>query len=135
MAKQASVALKAVVSVISKGAKEKAMLEEDLRRMGCYGLIQWPWCIKYKKIVLELQQKRDNRWNRIVQQDPKKWMVVACERCTAFQSEARVWQCGEGKFTHLPHPKDGYPLSDCKDPRAKRLSEFFVPIFYPEKSA
>ena len=60
MAKQVSVALKVVVPVIPRGAEEKAMLEEDLRRMGCHGLMQRPWCIKYEKIVQELQQKRDN---------------------------------------------------------------------------
>ena len=51
MAKQAKVALKAMVPVITRGAEEKAMLEEDLRRMGCHGLMQQPWCIKYEKIV------------------------------------------------------------------------------------
>ena len=39
MVRQGTVALKMVVPVISKGAEEKAMLEEDLRRMGCHGLI------------------------------------------------------------------------------------------------
>ena len=38
-----------------------------------------------------------------------------------------------GKFTHLPHPKDKYPLSDCKDPKTKRVLEFLIPILYPEK--
>ena len=33
MAKLPTIALKAVVPVIPKGAKEQAMLEEDLRRM------------------------------------------------------------------------------------------------------
>ena len=41
----------------------------------------------------------------------------------------------EGKFTHPLHPKDRYSLPDCKDLRAKRLLEFFIPIFYPEKPA
>ena len=41
----------------------------------------------------------------------------------------------EGKFAHPAHPKDGYPLSECKDPRAKRLLEFLVPIFYLEEPA
>ena len=48
------VALKMVVLVIPKGAEEKAMLEEDVKRMGCHGLMLRPWSIKYEKIVLEL---------------------------------------------------------------------------------
>ena len=42
MAKQGTIALKTVVPVISRGAEEKAMLEEDLRRMGYHGLMQQP---------------------------------------------------------------------------------------------
>ena len=38
-----------------KGAEEKAMLEEDLRRMRCHRLMQRPWYIKYEKIMQELQ--------------------------------------------------------------------------------
>ena len=41
----------------------------------------------------------------------------------------------EGKFANPPHPKDGYPLPECKDPRARRMLEFVVPILYPEKPA
>ena len=54
MAKQGTVALKMVSPVIPRGAEEKAMLEEDLKRMGCHGLVLRPWCIKYEKIIQEL---------------------------------------------------------------------------------
>ena len=42
MARQGIVALKMVVPVIPKGAEEKAMLEEDLKRMGCHRLMLRP---------------------------------------------------------------------------------------------
>ena len=61
MAKLPTVALKAVVPVIPKGEKEQAMLEEDLRLMGCHSLMERPWCLKYEKIVVELLSSRDNR--------------------------------------------------------------------------
>ena len=41
----------------------------------------------------------------------------------------------EGNFSHPPHSKDGYALLDCKDPRAKRVLEFLIPILYLEKLA
>ena len=41
----------------------------------------------------------------------------------------------EGKFANPPHPKDGYPLPECKDPRARRMLEFVVPILYSKKPA
>ena len=54
MAKLPTVAVKAVVPIVPKGTKERAMLEEDLCQMGCHGLMERPWCLKYKKIVAEL---------------------------------------------------------------------------------
>ena len=41
----------------------------------------------------------------------------------------------EGKFVNPPHPKDGYPLPELKDSRARRMLEFVVPILYLEKLA
>ena len=51
MAKQGTIALKRVSLIIPRGAEEKAMLEEDLKRMGCHGLMLRPWSIKYNKVV------------------------------------------------------------------------------------
>ena len=59
MAKLSTLALKAVVPVVPKGAKEQAMLEEDLCRMGYHGLMERPWCLKYKKIVTEILASQD----------------------------------------------------------------------------
>ena len=41
-AKQGTVALKMMSPTIPKGADKKAMLEEDLTRMGCHGLMMHP---------------------------------------------------------------------------------------------
>ena len=140
MAKQGSVALKTVVLVIPRGVEEKAMLEGDLRKMGCHGLMQRPWCIKYEKIVQELQQKQDNRWHGTVRQDADKWMAVALRKVYSFLIRGegmatRGEKYAEGKFAHPPHPKDRHSLPECKDPRARRLLEFFVSTFYLENPA
>ena len=44
-------------------------------------------------------------------------------------------EISKGKFSNPPHPKDGYFLPKCKDSRARRILEFVIPIFYPEKPA
>ena len=133
-----TVALKMVVLVIPKGAEEKAMLEEDLKWMGCHGFMLRSWSIKYEKIVLELQQKRGNQWQGIVRQDPEKWTVAAWRKVYnfSFRGEGMATQgkkYAEGKFANPPHPKDDYFLPKCKDSRARRMLEFVIPIFYPEK--
>lgn len=39
----------------------------------------------------------------------------------------------QGKFAHTVDMKDEYPLRNCIVAREKRVLEFLVPIFYPEK--
>ena len=39
----------------------------------------------------------------------------------------------EGKFNSSINPKDGHAVSDCIDPRKRRVLEFVVPITYLEK--
>ena len=38
-----------------------------------------------------------------------------------------------GKFSGQVNFKDGYPVVDCKEPRARKVLEFLVPLLYPEK--
>ena len=39
----------------------------------------------------------------------------------------------DGKFKTSINPKDRHAVSDCIDPRERRILEFVVPILYPEK--
>ena len=39
----------------------------------------------------------------------------------------------DGKFSGRCNPKDGYTVVDCKEPRARKIFEFLVPLLYPEK--
>ena len=43
----------------------------------------------------------------------------------------RTWI--DGKFKTSINPKDGHAVSDCIDPRERRVLEFVIPILYPEK--
>ena len=48
----------------------------------------------------------------------------------------RVGQTGtwiDGKFKTSINPKDGHAISDCIDPRERRILEFVIPILYSEK--
>ena len=75
---------------------------------------------------------------RNLRQDSEMWIATAwhkvynfpiCKEGMTTQGEKFV----EGKFIHPPHPKDGYPLPDCKDPRARKMLEFLISILYLEK--
>ena len=39
----------------------------------------------------------------------------------------------DGKFTHVVDPKDGFPVSDCRNAWKCRLLEFLVPIIHSDK--
>ena len=42
MVKAGAMALKVVISEVPKSAKDRELLEKDLRRIGCYGLMGKP---------------------------------------------------------------------------------------------
>ena len=94
-----------------------------------------------REIVQELLQKQANQWGGTIRRDPNLWTadcLVEGGISLSIQGEGmatRAKRFAEGKFANPPHPKDGYPLSKCKDPRARRMLEFVVPFLYPEKSA
>ena len=138
MAKLSTVVLKAVISVIPRGAKEKAMLEEDLCRMGCHGLMEQLWCLKYEMIVAELLVDQDNGWAGTVCQDTDKWTAVAWCKVYYFPiwgERMATWteKYVEGKFSNPVSSKDRYSIPDCKNVRARQVLEFKVPILYPKK--
>ena len=64
--KAGAMALKAVVPGISKSAKDRELLEEDLRRIGCHGLMGKPWGLRMENLVVELVGEKDNRWHGTV---------------------------------------------------------------------
>ena len=39
----------------------------------------------------------------------------------------------DSKFETTINPKDGHAVSDCIDPRERRVFEFVIPILYPKK--
>ena len=66
MVKAAAMALKAVVPGIPKSARDRELLEKDLRRIGCHGLMGKPWGLRMEDLVVELLGEQDNRWHGTV---------------------------------------------------------------------
>ena len=46
---------------------------------------------------------------------------------------ARTNKLVDDKFSTSINPKDGHTISDCIDPRERRVLEFVLPILYPKK--
>ena len=131
-------ALKAVVPGVPKSVRDRELLEEDLRRIGCHGFMGRPWRLRMEDIVVELLADKDNRWHGTVRQAPEKW--IAKEWCKVYDfgrggegMASRTNRFIDGMFSDRINPKDGYAVVDCKDLRAKRVFEFLVPLLYSEK--
>ena len=138
MVKAGAMALKAVVPGIPKSAKDRELLEEDLRQIGCHGFMEKPWGLRMEDLVVELLGEKDNRWHGTVRQALEKWTAKEWRKVYGFAREgegmaSRTNQFIDGKFSGRVNPKDGYAVVDCKEPRARKILEFLVPLLYPEK--
>ena len=138
MVKAGVMALKAVVLSMSKSVKDRELLKEDLRRIGCHGFIRKPWGLRMEDLVVELLGDKDNRWDGTVRQALERWTVKEWRKVYGFgrEGEGMASQTDrfiDGMFSGRVNPKDGYAVADCKDPRVKRVLEFLVPLLYPEK--
>ena len=138
MMKAGAISLKAVVPGLPKNAKDRELLEEDLRRIRCHGLLGKPWGLRMEEMVAEIIGEKDNRWDGTVRQAPEKWTAKEWRKVYSFErgGEGMASQTDrfiDGMFSGKVNPKDGYAVADCRDPRVRRLLEFLVLLLYPEK--
>jgi hypothetical protein len=130
--------LRTVHAVIPEDDEEKRQLAEDLTTMGCEGLLAMPWSIKSVPMVMELLYDRTNEWDNTIRGIPEQWTADRWADTYHFKKEGRTkaprtlsWVTE--KFDSSISAKDGHAVSDCTDPRERRVLEFVVPILYPEK--
>ena len=138
LVKAGAMALKTVVPGILKSVKDRELLEEDLRRIRCHGLMGRPWGLRMEEMVSELISDKDNRWHGIVRQALEKWMAKEWRKVYGFAKEgeemaSRTDQFIDSKFSARINPKDGFAVADCKEARARRILEFLVTLLYLEK--
>ena len=89
-------------------------------------------------LVMELLGEKDNWWHGTVRQAPERWTAKEWRKVYGFAKEgkgmtSRTDRFIDGRFSSRVNPKDGYVVVDCKEPRARRVLEFLVPLLYPEK--
>ena len=138
MVKAGAIALKAVVPGIPKSAKDRGLLEEDLRRIGCHSVMGKPWGLRMEDLVVELLGEKDNRWHKTVRQVPERWTAKEWRKVYDFAKKgegmaSRTERFIDARFSGRVNPKDGYAVVDYKEPRARRVLEFLVPLLYPKK--
>jgi hypothetical protein len=70
---QVPIPLKNVSPAVPKDDSELKKLVEDLRRMGCDGLLGKSWNLKSEATLREFKYERGNQWIQAFRQDPEKW--------------------------------------------------------------
>jgi hypothetical protein len=76
--------LKNVSPTIPKNVSELKELVEDLRRMGCDGLLGKPWNLRCEATLREFMYERGNQWFQTLRQDPKKWTAEVWAKVYGF---------------------------------------------------
>ena len=62
--------LKSVIPAVPKEDSELQALAEDLRVMGCEGLLAKPWNLQAEDTLREFRFERGNLWIRSMRRDP-----------------------------------------------------------------
>ena len=126
--------LKSVVHAIPKRESELQDLIEDLRLMGCQGLLAKPWNLRAETTLREFLFEKGNQWIRTMRQYSGNWTAKVWARVYRFsRGKGEGWTGRHdgfhvGKFRTNLDPKDGFHPGNCRNPRERRVLEFILPI-------
>ena len=136
--------LRNVTPLVSENEQERAMLREDLVRLGCMGLLDRPWNLKNEEfaqqfvMIREQKAERSNIFDGTVRDRPEEWTAGVWRDVYNFLTGGggmanQTVQYVEGKFLHKADPKDGFLVRECRDAWERRLLEFLVSIVHQDK--
>ena len=88
----------------------------------------------------ELKTGAPNQFESTIRAKPNMWIVVTWKKTFGFGPDGAGFCAWNEDFTpsRFSGPvisKDEYLLSDCSNPRARRVLEFLVSILLPDKGA
>ena len=131
--------VKALIPAIPRDDKELQELAEDLRIMGCEGLLAKPWNLRSEEILREFKYERGNQWVHTKRRDPDSWTPDVWNRVYGFpRGIVEGWASRRdtfhaGKFRGDNDPKEGFHLGNCRSKSEQRVLEFLLPILNLEK--
>ena len=130
---------KSLIPTIPTDDEELLELGEDLRIMGCEGLLAKPWNVQSDDVLRDFKFERGNQRLGTRKRDPDNWTLEVWARVYGFpRGVGEGWACRKdgwfaGKFKRDVDPKEGLHPSNCWNPRERRVLEFLMPILNPEK--
>ena len=94
MVKAGAISLKAVVPGLPKNSKDRELLEEDLRRIGCHGLLGKPWGLRMEEMWRRSLGRRIIGGTEQCAKPQRSGPRRSGERSTASNAEGKVWHPG-----------------------------------------
>ena len=131
--------IKALIPAIPRDDKELQELTEDLRIMGCKGLLAKPWNLRSEEILCEFKYERRNQWVDTKRRDPESWTLDVCNKVYGFPRgiteglASRRDTFYTEKFRGDNDPKEGFHPGNCWSKRERKVLEFLMPVLNPEK--
>ena len=133
------VSVKPLIPTIPTDDKEFWELKEDLRAMGCEGLLARPWNVQSEDMLREFLFLRGNQWDETTRRDPQNWTPDTW--CEVYGFKMGIEEGWAGRkdglfaenFTSEVDPKEGLHPGKCRNPIERRMLEFMMPILNPEK--
>ena len=133
-----------VTPVIPGDEGKRALLKDDLHKLGCAGLLERPWNLKNEEfiqqfvMIREHKLERSNIFDTTIRDQPEESTTGVWREVYDFQLRGggmtnRTDQYIEGKFRGEANPKDGFLVKECRNPKERRILEFLVPIVHPDK--
>ena len=83
------VLVKPLIPVIPTDDREFRELKEDLRAMGCEGLLAYPWNVQSEDMLREFLILRGNQWDETTRRDPKNWTPNTWAKIYGFKKGVR----------------------------------------------
>ena len=115
--------LRKVIPQLPTKEEDIEMLREDLRRMGCAGLLTVPWGFREEEMIRELIGEPPNQYHKTLRAHPEAWTKRTWQKVYGFRLggsglTSRKEDFAKDQFAGKIDAKEGYSVADCKDPRA-----------------
>ena len=130
---------KPLILAIPTNDEESRELKEDLRAMGCAGVLARPWNVQSEDTMREFLYERGNQRDETKRRDPGNSTTDTWAKVYGFDRGIKEGWAGQedgmfaGKLKGEVDPKEGLHPANCLNLREQTMLESMMPIQNPEK--
>ena len=110
------VPVKPLILAIPTDDREFRELKEDLRALGCEGLLKYPWNVQSKDMLREFLFQRGNQWDKTTRNDAKNWTPDTWAKVYGFKRGKEGWASRRDGLAVGNRSKGGLPSGELHKP-------------------